>query len=135
MLIYFKLLSWKMLFNDLACMKLIPTPRNHGGSSNFMLFLSKEECQHSTFGGWLPSMPSLEMADGQPLTWLLCVAAAVEIRLLQTVVTRVFFFYLLKLIYYIFSLEIWPEHVCEKLLTENGKNVKNTTKINFSILN
>lgn len=50
-------------------------------------------------------MPSLEMADGQPLTWLLCVAVAVDIRLLETVIMRGFFF-LLKLIYYIFSLEI-----------------------------
>ena len=53
-------------------------------------------------------MPSLEMADGQPLTWLLCVAAAVEIRLLEAVIMRglFFFFFLLKRIYYIFSLEI-----------------------------
>ena len=48
-------------------------------------------------------MPSLEMADGQPLTWLLCVAAAVDIRLLETVIMRVFFFpFEADLLYFLF---------------------------------
>lgn len=72
-----------------------------------MLCLSEKECQHSTFWGCLPSMPSLEMARGLPLTWLLCVTAAVEMRLLETVIIRVgFFFFPLELLYNILSLEI-----------------------------
>lgn len=57
-----------------------------------MLCLSEKECQHSTFWDRLPSMPSLEMARGLPLTRLLCVTAAVEMRLLETVIIRAGFF-------------------------------------------
>ena len=67
--------------------------RNHGGNNNSMLCLSEEECQHSTFWGCSPSMPSLEMAGGLPLTQLLCVTAAVEMRLLETGIIRVGFFF------------------------------------------
>ena len=51
-------------------------------------------------------MPPLEMADGQPLTWLLCVAAAVEIRLLEAVIMRGLFFFFFSfetdLLYFLF---------------------------------
>lgn len=70
-----------------------------------MLFLSKKILNTALLGADYITCTSLEMADGQPPTWLLCVAAAVEIRLLETVIHESFF--LLKLIYYIFpSLEI-----------------------------
>lgn len=67
-----------------------------------MLFLSEEECQHSTFFSCLHSVPSLEMADGLSLTWLLCVAAAKEISVLKIVITRGAFFFGLSLLEFLF---------------------------------